>query len=806
MKISLNWIREYVDLPEDLTIEKLSYDLTMRTVEVEGYESLAEVYENIVVGKIIEVNSHPKADRLRVVITDTGEESPAQIVCGGSNLEPGQMVVVAKPGSKVVWHGEGEPIELKISKLRGVESYGMICSANEVGLEPILPAKNDDEIVDLKGIDCKPGDNIATVLNLDDYILEIDNKSLTNRPDLWGHYGIARELSAIYKKELKPLPEFKNIESIPKYPVNIENSDLCRRFAAIVYSNVKNEPSPLWLKACIHKVGMRPINSLVDITNYIMLAVGQPTHSYDKNHVKKEINVRNAYENEEMELLDGKKLHLDCRNLVIADESESLGLAGIMGGKKDSILPDTTEIILEMANFSPACIRHTSQKFGLRTEASNRYEKDIDTQRIDQGLGLAIKLFKDILPDSKITAFNDIYPIKTELPVINVNIQFLSTRLGSKVTANDVREALAPLGFNTEVEGENLKITAPSWRGTGDISLPNDILEEVARMIGYENFDFITPSIVLNKPIKQLNMQLDRSIREYLAYRCGFQEIFTYPWVDEKFINAAEISTENSLTLANPPSPETRFLRSTLVPGIMETIATNLRYFNNFKVFELTQIFKKGAVSPSSTDEVLPLQERYLTGALTGNNAEELFFDAKGVLESMSRYCHMEGFTFIREIEPTWADKKVWLNIAVNNEIIGSIGLLSTKANNAAKIKRAQSVVFELNVEKLIPLSSRTNVFHHIPMFPLVEQDLSILVDKNIKWSDIETLVKPIVKDIEFIEEYRGKQVPEGKKSLMFRVHLGSNEGTLTNNQIESKMKSIIKMLNKQFEAVLREA
>ncbi len=804
MKVSLNWIREYVDLPADLTMETLAYDLTMRTVEVEGYENLAEGLDKIVAGRITEVTPHPQADRLRVVRVDVGEAAPEQIVCGGSNLEVGQMVVVARPGSKVRWHGEGEPVEIKASKLRGVASAGMICASSEIGLADLFPASDDHEIVNLAGIACKPGDPIAHVLGLDDEILEIDNKSLTNRPDLWGHYGIARELAAIYGREVKPLPAFTPDAALPAYPVRIENADLCRRYAAVVLSGLSNAPSPLWLQVALTKVGMRPINNLVDITNYVMLAVGQPTHGFDRTHVRDGIVVRPAHEGEVLELLDGKKLALGPKNLVIADSATALGLAGIMGGRNDSILPDTTEIVLEIANFSPTCIRHTTQQFGLRTEASIRFEKHVDTQRVGQALGLAAKLFAELVPGSRITAFSDVDLKPTAAPVVDVTLSFLSKRLGSPVTAADVTKSLAPLGFQVSADGDSLRIATPSWRGTGDISLPDDILEEVARMIGYANFAYHAPAITLDKPVNQRAVQLDRSIREYLAFRCGFQEVFTYPWVEDRFHEAAGIALDGLLAISTPPSPENARLRSSLVPGMLETLATNLRYFDTFKVFEATQVFRPGSMSPSDPREVLPLQEKHLAGALAGKDAGALFFEAKGALESMARFCQMKALRFDRVEEPVWAEKKVWLNLLAGGEVVGSVGLLSLKTMKAAGIKNAQAVVFELNLDKLEPLPSRTNTFRHLPLFPLVEQDLSMLLDESVKWADIEALVGPMVREIEYVEEYRGKQIPAGKRSLMLRVRLGSDEGTLTSEGIDAQMKAIMKKLSKQFGAEIR--
>ncbi len=811
MKVSFNWIREYVDLPADLTMEKLAFDLTMRTVEVEGWENLAEAFHNIVAAKIVAVDPHPQADRLRVVQVDAGDVDeqgqmkPAQVVCGGSNLEVGQMVILARPGSRVRWHGEGDLVELKTTKLRGVASEGMICASAEVGLELLFPAEDDHLIVDLAGVPCNPGDNMAVVLHLDDQILEIDNKSMTNRPDLWGHYGIARELSAIYGCALKPLATFTPAADLPAYPVSIENPDLCRRYAALVISNLVNEPSPLWMQIALFKVGLRPINNIVDITNYVMLAVGQPTHGFDRSHVKDEIRVRTARKGEVLELLDGKKLQLHETDLLIADRETPLGLAGIMGGKNDSVLPETTEIVLEIANFAPRGIRRTTQAFGLRTEASSRFEKHVDTQRVDQGLGLSAKLFAALVPGARITAFSDTHPQPTQPPVIDVTLSFLSKRLGSTVTAADVTKSLSPLGFTVAADGDLLKVSTPSWRGTGDVSLPDDILEEVARMIGYANFAYHAPAVILEKPVNQHGPQLDRALREYLAFRCGFQEVFTYPWIEDRFHEAAGIDLAGLHAISTPPSPDNSRLRSSLVPAMLETLVTNLRYLDAFRVFELTQVFKQGTMSPSDPREVLPLQERHLAGALAGTDAAQLFFEAKGVIESMGRFCQMKGeLSFDRVTEPVWAEKKVWLNVLLAEEVIGSVGLLSMKTMKAAGIKNTQAVVFELNVEKLEALPSRTNTFRHLPQFPLVEQDLSMLLDETVKWADIETLIKPMVKDVSYVEEYRGKQIPEGKRSLMLRVHLGSDEGTLTSEQIDEGMKRVMKKLQKQFGAEIR--
>ena len=295
MKVSLNWVKKYVKLPENINTKEMTNDLTLRTVEVEDATNESDKFHDIIVGKILEINDHPNADKLRVCKVDIGESEPKQIVCGGTNLYVGELVVVSKPGAEVYWHGESELMKIKDSKVRGVDSYGMICGAEEVYLEGLFPPKTEAEIVDLSNIECTVGENISDVIYMNDTVLEIDNKSLTNRPDLWGHYGIARELSAIYNTELIPLEKVSIDEKLPKYNVEIEDTTKCQRYVAVEIENVYEKSSPIWMQSSLIKAGMRPINAIVDITNYVMLAVGQPLHAFDRTHVDgNKIIVRNA--------------------------------------------------------------------------------------------------------------------------------------------------------------------------------------------------------------------------------------------------------------------------------------------------------------------------------------------------------------------------------------------------------------------------------------------------------------------------------------------------------------------------------
>ena len=805
MKVSLNWIKKYVDLPKDITNEQIMRDLTIRTVEVEDMVNTGDKFKDIVVGKILEVNPHPNADLLKVCLVDIGEDEYKQIVCGGENLYPNELVVISKPGAMVYWHGEGDLVEIKETKMRGVSSYGMICGATEVYLSELFPPKNEKEIVDLTELDVKPGENISDALNLGDTILEIDNKSLSNRPDLWGHYGIARELSVIYDVPLKEL-EINKPNGLPEYKVSIEEKDKCKRYAAVKIEGVIAKESPSWMKTLITNAGMRPINAIVDITNYVMMAIGQPTHAFDSTHVKGEkIVVRNARENEKLLLLDNNELDLTTDDLVICDESSPLGLAGIRGGKEDSILPETTSVVLEVANFSAEAIRKTGKRFAEKTDASIRYEKGIDTQRVDLGISLALELFKEIFPQSKIVAFKDEYLEATPNNVIDVTKKFLDDRLGKVISNEEITRILTGLGYEVSFDNDTYHVVVPTFRSTGDVTLKDDVMGDIARLLGYDSFEKKPLTINFEHAVLQNDVLLERRLKEYLSYRCGFNEIITYPWIDEKYIDAAGFDKSKMVMLATPPSPEQAYLRASLVPGLLEAISKNLRYFDEFRIYEMTEVFEKGEYHESSEDETLPIHKNYLSGAIVKKDAKSAFYEIKGVIESMSSYVHMKSLSFRPCESSSYLDKNAKLDIYLGDILVGSLGLLSVKTMADSKIKRTNVGIFEINVSEFIPYPSRTNEFKHLPEIPLVEKDLSILVDEDVTWEKISKMIRNKVSEYSFVEEYRGEQVPTGKKSVTFKVKLGDGKSTLTSDDINHKLEEITITLNRTCGATIRE-
>ena len=812
MKLSLSWIKDYVQIPEDMDLKKLAYDLTMSTVEVEDVEYLACRFDNMLVGVIEKIEPHPNADKLRVCKVDIGGGEMKDIVCGGINLKEGMRVAVSCPGAVVRWHGEGEPVVIKNSKLRGVESYGMICASDEIGLGELFPASQEAEILDLSAFEVPAGTSLADALDMNDVLLEIDNKSMTNRPDLWGHYGIAREIAALYDLPLKKIePYTADVQS--DFKVEINDPDRCTRYIGVEMSGVEVKPSPYQMQNRIWKAGMRPINALVDITNYVMLATGNPTHAFDADNITDHIVVRHAMEGEKLILLNDHELTLCADDLVITDSEGPVALAGVMGGAKDSILPKTRRVILEVANFESTGIRRTALRYDTRTEASSRYEKAVDPERCEQALALSMQYFQELYPELTVTGFCDKYVKKLERAQIDVSLAWLAKRLGKNLSNEVIQKKLELLGFDVEISGDNMHVTAPTWRSTGDISIKDDVMEEVARLYGYDNFEATSFTTTFEGAINQKDQDLLRRIKEYLAIRCGMQEVYTYPWMNDVFVNAVLQSTEGVLRLSTPPAPDLSYIRSSLLPNLCEAVVKNERYFNDFAIFEEAQVFfDRNYTAAYDETELLPEQKRHIGAAFASSvkDITELFREAKGVLEYMPRYTHMEGFEFRKEEKPVWADNVVWMNIFRGGEKIGDMGLVAKKVSMDCGIKNLSVMLFELDVTKLVPLKSRTNRFTHLAEYPETDYDISMLFDSDAAWADIYDAImgqkkaSALLKDAAFVDEYRGKQIPAGKKSVTIRLTIGSSEKTLTSQEIESAANQVMKKLGKKMGAELR--
>ena len=611
---------------------------------------------------------------------------------------------------------------------------------------------------------------------------------------------------------MKTFPHFdRNVENTAGFRVTVEDTERCPRYLSAQIEGLSVKAAPYQMQSRIWRVGMRPINALVDITNYVMLATGQPTHAFDSDHIAGHVIVRRAGEGEKLLLLNGKELTMTSDDLTIADDAGVVGLAGVMGGAKDSILPTTSKVILEIANFQAAGIRRTALRYDNRTEASARYEKAIDPERCDQAFDLSMQLFRELYPEMQVTGLADQYPVPLKKAEIDVALSWLERRLGKVLTPDDVAAKLEPLGFQLSFDGDNMHVVVPTWRSTGDVSIKADIMEEVARMYGYENFEAEPITTSFDGAINQLDKDLERHIKEYLAVRCGMQEIFSYPWMEESYVNAILQSTDGILALSTPPSPSERFIRASLLPNLCRAVAKNERYYGDFAIFETAQVFRdENYTAPYDEREKLPSQRKNVAGAFVsaGKDVTGLFRRAKGVVEMMPRYTHMEPYSFRQVSKPVWADEVVWLNIYLGEEYIGDLALLSKRVSMACGIKNVNVMLFQLDQDALIPLRSRTNSFRHLAEYPMTDYDISLLLDGQVKWADVAQTIggikNPLLHGAAFVDEYRGKQVPEGKKSLTARLTIGSAEKTLTSAEIEEVANSVLKKLAKRFGAELR--
>ena len=422
-----------------------------------------------------------------------------------------------------------------------------------------------------------------------------------------------------------------------------------------------------------------------------------------------------------------------------------------------------------------------------------------------------MQLFSDLYPEMKVTGLVDQYPEHLKPAEIDVALSWLERRLGKHLSPDEIKHKMELLGYSITFNGDNMHVVVPTWRSTGDVSIQADIMEEVARMYGYENFEAEPITTTFDGAINQLDKDLERRIKEYLAIRCGMQEIFTYPWMEESYVNAVLQSTEGILSLSTPPSPAEQFVRSSLLPNLCKAVVKNERYFDEFSIFETAQVFRdENYTSPYDPREKLPSQRKNVAGAFatTGKDITALFRKAKGVVEMMARYVHMETLTFKQAEKPVWADNVVWLNIYRGDEKVGDLALLAKKVSMACGIKNMNVMLFQLDQDSLVPLKSRTNTFTHLAEYPMTDYDISLLVDGSVQWKDVAQTVRGIKSELlhgaAFVDEYRGKQVPAGKKSLTLRLAIGSKDKTLTSAEIEEVASGVLNKIAKRFGAELR--
>ncbi len=806
MYLSLEWVKDYLKLPKK-TDQELALDLTMSTVEVEEVFKVQNTLKDIVIGKIKEIEKHPQADRLQVTKVDLGNEVE-QIVCGGSNLYKGMLVAVAKVGSLVKWHGEGECIKLEKVKIRGVESRGMIVASSEIGLANLFPQENEREILDLSHLRTRAGVLLSTALELDDTVIDIDNKSINHRPDLWGQYGLARELAAIYKLKLKEykIPELE-IRKEEKLKVSVKDKENCYRYLGLIIKNIKVEDSPYWLKKRLFSVGLKSINNIVDVTNYVMYELGQPLHAFDAQEVvDNKIIVKKAQEGEEFVTLDGEKRKLPQDALMIADSDKYLALAGIMGGLNSEIKKRSTEIILESANFKASNIRKTSTKLGLRSESSARFEKSLDPVIAELAIKRAAQLILEFNPEayiaSKVVDVNNNPFPKLEL---KVSEELINKRFGVIIPTREIKDILERLQFDIKYKSGNFFIKVPSFRATKDISIAEDIVEEVARIHGYDNIDSKLPRVELQKPNLDISLNREKDIKYYLALGHQYNEIYTYPFTNIIWAQKLNLDLENNhIKVINPMSPEQSFLNISLLPNLLNKAEENLRYFKEFKIFELERVFNKlkdGKYKlTKDSKNFLPEQEKHLTGLeIKEGSDQDSFTSLKGTINALEKHWNIE-----------WQKEKTSLsyaslayNIKYQDIVLGNFGLLNKELSPDKK----NIAFWDINFSTLIKYINDHKEYIPLAKYPSIERDIAVIIERKTSWKEIEEEIykaSSLIVEVNPFDVYSGRGVEDGKKSLAFHIEFRSKDRTLITKEIDQIINSILKVLAQKFKAKLR--
>ncbi len=641
-----------------------------------------------------------------------------------------------------------------------------------------------------------------------DKVLEIDNKSLTNRPDLWGHYGIARELAAIYETELLELPATADGMPASSELVSEVDAAICNRFTALHVSAPAGVTAPDWVCSRLERIGQRSVNLWTDLSNYVMFAVGQPTHAYNARRLDFPMAVERIVHPVVIELLNGDCRALEPGSAVVSSATEPVAIAGVMGGKNTAVDVVTDEIVLEVANFDPNTVRRMSQELNLRTESSARFEKGIDTQRIDLARRVFLDLLGRVAPTAAILGSQDVRKALTMPQEIELRLDFLERRIGRPVAAVDVAHKLTMLGFRVEHRDGALLVTVPTWRSTGDVALPHDLVEEVARLAGYENFAPTAPQVALTVPRRRPRVVLERRLREQLATRGGLQEVVTYPWAADRLVEAFGIPKEQTIRFEGAPSPDRASLRPSLLPNLVETVAGNLRHAAMFSVFEVGTVFHRemhrGVDGPSAR-----LGEAcHVAAAFVGSDGQALFRQAKGLLEALPRVCQFRPFELSPGPGDAWAEPDVQLAVVVDGERVGVLGLLANDVARLGEVSNAGVACFELDVDRLDLFASRENRYSRLSDFPAVKFDLSVVVNAGVPWAQIAEIVfkeNPLIRDVSFVDEFRGGAIAgDDKKSMTFRVTLQGYDRTLAAPEIAEVRHLLVASLGDKLGAVLR--
>lgn len=792
MLLPVKWLREYVDI--DVDAKELSDKLTDSGSHVESILNQDKGIKNVVVGKILEIEKHENADKLVVTKIDVGEEV-LQIVTGATNIKVGDLVPVAKVGAVLY-----DNFKIKKSKLRGVDSFGMLCSFEELGFpDSVIPKEAKEGILILKE-DYELGLDINEALGLYDNVLEIE--VTPNRPDCLSIIGLARETAATFGRELKePEIEIKEeVEDIKDYlnGVSIETED-CNRYYARVIKDVKIEPSPMWMQMRLIEAGMRPISNIVDITNYIMLEYGQPLHAFDLDSLaEKEIVVRKAEEGELLKTLDGVERKLDKEDIVIADKEVAQGLAGVMGGYDSEITDETKNVVLESANFNGRFVRLTSRRLNLMSEASNRHSRKLDPTLCQIAADRFCALVEELGAGTVVSGAIDIYHNEAEKRTIEFNPDHARRLLGKNIETEVMLEYFKNLELGVEKSGEIYKVEVPTFRA--DLVEEVDLIEEVGRLYGFHN---IEP--------QALNGDLSRGTRPYgrkimdktkgLLSSLGYNEILTYSFISPKSYDKIELSENSplrdSIKLINPLGEDYSVMRRTLISNMLEVMSRNYnRKVGDVSFYEIGNIFERVEDRPKESLRLV-----------IGSCGSDDFFDLKETIEIALARLGIRDLKYIRESQNSSFHPGRTAIVELDGEELGIIGEVHPDVLGNYDI-RQKAYIAELDFDMIIDRSNLVELYRELPKYPGITRDLALIVDEEVLAGEIEEVIykhgKELIEEVKLFDVYVGDQIPDGKKSMAYSIFYRSYKGTLTDEEITKIQDRLIEDLENTFGAKLR--
>ena len=777
MFISMNWISDFVDL-EGLDKMDLIAKFSLATAEVENdIFHKGEDLSGVVVAEIKSVEEHPESKKLHLLKVDAGDGKLTDVVCGAPNVRVGMKTAFAKVGAQI-----GD-ITIAPRPLAGYDSYGMCCSEKEIGI-----SDNNDGIMDILD-DAPNGTDIKDLYEIDDIIFEVDNKSLTNRPDLWGHYGIAREFATIAKRPLKELPtlDLSKYDNLEKIDLKIED-ELCQRYSSLKVENINTNIAPVNMRIRLFYCGMRAINLLADLTNYIMLEMGQPMHAFDSRKVEK-IRIKRFDKPFTFTTLDGVERNIDENTLMICNDNTPVAIAGIMGGLDSEIVEDTTTLTLESATFNAASIRKSAVRLAHRTDASARYEKSLDPEMTTVAIARFMKLLTDIDSDVKVvSALTDEYAFHYPHVALDFDKDFVDKYTGIEISDEHIVDTLSSLGFDVKQDGKNFHVDVPSYRATKDISLKADIIEEITRIYGYDNFELSTT----NAPLYPVRMAEDKNvedrIKDILVKRFKLHEVHSYVWQYADEYKKLGMEVEENIKLANSTNPNIETIRRSIIPTQLCQVNYNTGYSTDFGIFEVGRVVE-GLKEDGLCDEHKKL---CVTLFSKTKSLETLYFELRDMLAETIDDIRHKALSY-RKLEAThsYQHPKNLYSLVLDDVVIGEMGVAHPLVSK--KIDKKAAIVFaEIDIEKLAEINQENISYLEPSKYPSIEVDLSFVAEKFSEINDtIKESAQNILKKVGVSDVYSDAS----GKSITVRLLFGDDERTLTHDEVQKVVDEIIEKL-----------